>query len=493
MDTTTLLIIIGVVVVIIGLIIFALAKQYRKVGPNEVLIISGGRKRTIEEDGERKKVGYRILIGGGGFVMPFTETAQVLPLETYSITIKTPEVLTRQGVNIIAEASAQVKVASNEKSIRRAAEQFLGRGSAAIKEVSEHILEGYVRSALGAMTVEEVYQNRDSFADQVRKNAETDFDRMGLELISFNLGDISDTQGYLDALGQPRISQVKRDAAVAQAETEKDTTIKSALARKEGDVVRFQVETDISSASRDFELKKAEFQGEINTRKAQSDAAYDLERHKQAAGLKKAEYEARLVEKEASIKVEEQEIKRRELELESSVKKPTMARRFQVETEAEAEKFRLSAEAEGRAAAQKAEGLAEVEVKKAAGISRVEYTRKLGEAEADAMNAKANAFKSYNEAAIYQMLMDKMPELAKAVAEPMSRIDKMIVIDGGEGTSGATRITRNVAEVLAQLPAVIESLTGTDLKKILGRAIEKSEKKQKTEKDIIKAPPESHE
>ncbi|NQU06362.1 MAG: flotillin [Calditrichaeota bacterium] len=478
MNTASLLIILGVIVVVIAIVILALAKQYRKVGPNEVLIISGGRRKKIEEDGETKMVGYRIFIGGGGFVMPFTESAQVLPLEIYSITIKTPEVLTKQGVHIIAEASAQIKVASNEKSIRNAAEQFLSSGSTGIKEVSGHILEGYVRSAIGAMTVEEVFQDRDGFADKVRDHAQSDFEKMGLELISFNLGDISDTQGYLAALGQPRIAQVKRDAAVAHAETEKDTIIKSALARKEGDVVRFQVETDISSASKDFELKKSEFQIDINTRKAKSDAAYDLERHKQAAYLKRAEYDARLVEKEASIKVEEQEIRRRELELEASVKRPAEARKFQVETEASAEKFRLASEAEGRASAHTSEGFAEVEVKKAAGISRIEYTRKLGVAEADAMTAKADAYKSYNDAAVTQMLMDKLPELARAVSEPMSRIEKMIVIDSGEGESGATRVTKPVAEVLAQLPAVIESLSGLDLKKILNKATESKDAKE---------------
>jgi len=284
----TLYIIIGVVVVIIGLIIFAYAKQYRKVGPNEVLIISGGRKRTVEEDGQKIQVGYRILIGGGGFVNPFTESAQVLPLETYTVSVKTPEVLTTKGVHIIAEAAAQVKVASNEKAIRRAAEQFLSTGAAGIKEVTEHILEGFIRSAVGSMTVEDIFQKRDAFAERVRKNSQNDFERMGLELLSFNLGDISDTQGYLEALGQPRIAQVKRDSAIAQAETERDTVIKSAQARQEGDVVRFEVETEIASASRDFELKKSEFQTDINTRKAKSDSAYDLERHKQAAELKRA-------------------------------------------------------------------------------------------------------------------------------------------------------------------------------------------------------------
>jgi len=474
MELTTLLIIIGVVVVILALIVFAMAKQYRKVGPNEVLIVSGGRKRTVEEtDGTVRKVGYRMHIGGGTFVLPFIETAETLPLETYTISIKTPEVLTKKGVHIVAEASAQVKVASSETMIRAAAEQFLARGAQAIKEVTEHILEGYIRNTVGSLTVEEIYQNRDQFAQTVRKEADPDLARMGLELLSFNLGDISDPEGYIKALGQPRIAQVKRDASVAQAEAERDTTIKTAQAQKEGDVVRYQVETEVASANRDFEIKRSEYQIGINKRKAQSDLAYELERNNLTAELKEAEYKVKLVEKEASIKVEEQEIKRRELELESSVNKPAEAHRHQVQVEADAEKYRLASEAEGRAIAQKAEGLAEVDVKRAAGISRIEYTRKFGEAEAEAMQAKADSYKSYNEAAIFQMYIDKMPELAKAISEPLSRIDKVVMV--GDGASGASKITGAVTDIMAQLPVALKALTGKNFMDMFGKGKDKKE------------------
>ncbi len=467
METTALLIIIGVVVVVIGLFIFAMAKQYKKVGPNEVLIVSGGRKRSVDVgDGTKRKVGYRLHIGGGTFVMPFIASAQVLPLETYTVTIKTPEVLTKQGVHIVAEASAQVKIASDVGSIRIAAEQFLGRGGAGIKEAAGHILEGYVRSTLGSMIVEDIYQNRDGFARTVRTDAESDLKRMGLELLSFNLKDISDSQGYLTSLGQPRIAEVKRDAAIAEAEAEKDTVVRSAQARKEGDVVRYQVETEIASANKDYELKRAEFQMEINHHKAQADVAYDLEKHKQAAELKKAEYNTRLVEKESAIRIEEQEIKRRELELESSVRKPAEARRFQIQTEAEAEKFRLSVEAQGRADARRAEGEAEVEVKRQEGLSRIAYTKGLGIAEAEAMSAKAESFKNYNDAAMTQMIIDKMPELARAISEPLSKIDKITLI-GNNGTTGASQITQQVIDLMAQTPAAIEALTGIDVTKYL--------------------------
>jgi flotillin len=467
MEIKLLLIIIGAAVVVIGAIIYLFGKQYRNVGPNEVLIVAGGRSRWVTQgDGTRVKVGYRMQIGGGTFLNPFTENAQILPLETYSITIKTPEVLTRQGVHIIAEASAQVKVASNEDSIRKAAEQFLGRGASAIKEVTENILEGHIRSTLGALSVEEVYQNREDFNRKVRNASVADLERMGLELLAFTLKDISDTQGYLKALGQPRIAQVKREAAIAQAENDKETVIKTALAQKEGDIVRFQVEAELAAASRDFELQRAQFQAEINRQKAESDMTYDLERNRLSAALKKAEYETRFVEKESAIKVEELEIKRRELELESSVKKPAEARRFQIESEAEAEKHRLVLEAQGKAEAHKTEGLSAVEVKKAEGISRVEYTRNLGKAEADAMTAKAEAFKGYNEAATAQMFIEKMPELARAVAEPLAKVDKIVMV--GNGADGASKLTGQVAGVLAQIPEVVEAISGIDLKKVLG-------------------------
>jgi len=281
MTTTLLLIIIGAAVVIFGALITIYAKNYHNVGPNEVLIVAGGGKRWITQgDGNRVQVGYRMQIGGGTFLNPFTENAQTLPLETYTISIKTPEVLTREGVHIIAEASAQVKVASNEDSIRKAAEQFLGRGASAIKEVTENVVEGYVRSTLGSLSVEEVYQNRDDFNRKVRNAAAADLSSMGLELLAFNLKDISDTQGYLRAIGQPRIAQIKRDAAIAQAETDKETIIKTALAQKEGDIVRFQVEAELAAASRDFELQRSGFQAEINKQKAETDMMYDLERNR---------------------------------------------------------------------------------------------------------------------------------------------------------------------------------------------------------------------
>ncbi|MCU0644583.1 MAG: SPFH domain-containing protein [bacterium] len=457
LSTVNLLIIIGVVVVLAALFIIALAKQYRKVGPNEVLIISGGRMRKVTDpDGTVRKIGYRMSVGGGTFVKPFIEQVQVLPLEIYTLNIKTPEVLTSQGVHIIAEATAQVKISSEENSVRQAAEQFLSSGGQGIKDVSYSVLEGYMRAVLGAMTVEEVYQNREQFSAKVIQNSQKDFARMGLEILSFALKDISDTQGYLAALGQPQIAQVKMNAAIAQAETDKEASIKAAQARKDGDIAKLKAEVEIARANRDFESQRAQFQADINQKRAVADFSYDLEKFRLSQQIKKEESQVKLIEKQQAIKIEELEILRKEKELDSSIKKAADAKKYQSQAEAEAESFRIEAEAKAKVEAQKLEGMAEAELIKAKGA-----------AEAEAMKQKAESWKDYNEAAVYKMVIDALPELARAVSEPLSRIDKIVMVGGSDGSVGISKLTEQVAQVLAQLPTVVESLSGVDLKKLL--------------------------
>lgn len=482
-----LFIILGVVIVVaVALYYFANAAMYKKVGPNEVLIISGGKRRKVTDpDGSAKEIGYRYVVGGGAFVNPVKESAQVLPLEIYTIKIKTPEVLTAKGIHIIAEATAQVKIASDDFSIRQAAEQFLSTGASGIKDVSEHILEGYMRVVLGHMSVEDLYQNRDKYNDQVSKEANDDFQRMGLTLLSFTLKDISDTQGYLNALGKPQIAEVKRDAQIAEAQAEKDTIIQSAAARKDSDIAKFKAEEGIAEANRDYELKRVQYQAEVNREKARSDIAYEMERQKMMVESKKAEFAVKLLEKNEAIKLEEAEIIRKEKELESSIKKNAEAHKFQVEKESEAAALKIKMEAEAKAEALKLEGMADIEITKQRGISKIAFQRNLGLAESEVekakgeiaafvMQKKAEAFASYNDAAIYQMLIEKMPELAKAVAEPLSQVDKIVMV--GEGADGASKLTGQVGKILAQLPAVVEGLTGADLTKLFDKLQKKEEK-----------------
>jgi flotillin len=461
------LILIGIIVVVIGLIVFILAKQYRKVGPNEVLIISGGRKRTvIEPDGTKRKIGYRYRLGGGTFVIPFFETVDILPMDVITLGIKTPEVLTHSGVPIMAEATAQVRVDSSDHSIRLAAEQFLGLGKEGIKDVSMTILEGKMREVMGTMTVEEIFRGRHEFSDKVTEVTQSDFLRMGLSMISFALKDISDTQGYLDALSKPQVAAARRDAAIAEAETEKEAAIKSSEARKEGEVARLAAEALIAKAEWENEAKKATSQVEVNQKKAQADYAYELERFRLSQEIKKEEAKVKLIEKEEAIKIEELEISRREKELDSTVIKPADARKQQIKAEAEAEEYRIQAEAKGKAEAIKLEGVAEAEKIKHKGL-----------AEAEAMLKKSQAWERYNQAAIMENYFNILPDLAKAVSEPLSRIDKIVLVGGDKGT-GSSKITSQVAEILAQMPEVVKSLTGVDLKKYLKEKLTPEEKEE---------------
>jgi flotillin len=449
------IVLLGAIAVVLVLFFIALSKQYRKVGPNEVLIISGGRRRTVDlPDGTKKKIGYRMSIGGGAFVMPFTERADILPLEVFTLNIEIQDGLTAKGIELRAVGQAQIKVKSDDRSIMMAAEQFLSKGLNGMKEISQQVLEGNMRGVLGSLTVEDIYTKRDDFSDKVMDQSKKSFEAMGLQILSFSLKEISDSQGYIAALGVPHIARVKGEADIARAEADKEAVIKSAQARKEGDIAKFKAEAEVAKASRDYEIERAGHQAAINEKRASADAAYDLERLKMSQKLKKEEYEVRIIEKDQSIKLEEKEIVRKEKELEATIKKAADAMKYQTEIEAEAESVRLGTQAKGKGLAIKHEGMARAEVIEAQ-----------GNAEAKAMEKKAEAWSKYNEAAVYKMFIDVLPDLAKAVSEPLSKVEKIIMV--GNGSDGASRLTGQVAGVMAQLPEVVKNLSGVDLVKLM--------------------------
>lgn len=449
-------IIVGAVVVVIVFVVALWAMNYRKVPPSQVLVISGRTSVVTDADGRRRKVGYRLQVGGGTFVMPLVEAVDTLPIEVFSVSVRCPEVLTAQGVMIAAEAYAQVKAASDEPLVHRAVENFLSKGASGITSVAQEVIEGHMRASLGRMAVEEIYTERDAFAENVRAAVLPDFERLGLELLSFSLKDISDSQGYLEALGARRIAEVKRDAALAQAEMERDSLITAAEYRKQGDIARLQAEAELAGATRDFEVQRAEFQVSVNVKRAQADIAYDLERTTLSEALKRQEYAVKLTEKELAGKVEEQEILRREKELEATIKRPAEAMHYQAKLEADTDAYRKELDAKGKAAGIRLIGIAEAEAMTVQ-----------GKAEADAMSEKAAAWKQYGDAALAEMVIRQLPELARAVSEPLSKVDKIVMVGDG---SGASKLTGQVAAVMAQLPTVVESLTGVKLNEILARA-----------------------
>ncbi|HWD20208.1 MAG TPA: SPFH domain-containing protein [Verrucomicrobiae bacterium] len=475
-----MLIVAVVGIVLVVFIYMALwASRYTKVGPNQVLIISGIKRNYVEADGSGITRGFRIVKGGGAFVLPLFEKVDVLSLELLTIDVQTPEVYTSKGVPVKVDGVAQIKIRGDDVSIATASEQVLSKSIDDIKSVATQTLEGHLRAILGTMTVEDIYQNRDAFASKVQEVAAGDMANMGMGIVSFTIRDIRDGQGYLDALGKPRIAQVKRDAVIAQAEADRDAMIRSAQATQAGQEAKFAADTKIAESQRDYQMSVAAYQASVNLKKAEADLAYDLQKFKTGQLVKAEEVQVSIVEKQKQIELQQQEILRKQRELEANVQKPADAERYRVETLATATKYQLETEAEGAAAAAKAKGFAQADVAKASGLAEAEANKARGLAEAaiieaqgaataDAMKLKAESFKLYNEAAVIEMIVRILPEVAGKVSEPLSKTEKIVIINSGNGPGGgASKMTGDVTQIISQLPPVIESLTGIKFEKLL--------------------------
>src|SRR5476651_2083822 len=408
-EVPTLNIVIGVGAILFVFFVFVIiwASRYTKVGPNQVLVVSGRKHRLIEADGTTREVGFRVVKGGGVFVWPVLEKVDILSLELLTIDVQTPEVYTSKGVPVKVDGVAQTKVKGDDVSIATAAEQFLSKGVEDIKNIAMQTLEGHLRAILGTMTVEEIYQNRDAFASKVQEVAAGDMANMGLTIVSFTIRDIRDTQGY-------------RDAA-----------IRTAQASQAGQEAKFAADSKIAEAQRDFQMNVADYNASVNQKKAQSELAYDLQRFKTNQLVKAEEIQVSIIEKQKQIELQQQEILRRQRELEANIQKPADAERYRVETLANAKKFQLETEAAGAASATKATGfagadvvkatgLAEADANKARGLAQAEVIEAQGKATAEAMRLKAESFKQYNEAAVIEMIMRVMPEIAGKISEPRS-------------------------------------------------------------------------
>ncbi len=466
------------IVIVVFVFVGVWASRYTKVGPNEVLIVSGKQHRVVGPDGKLVIRGFRVVKGGGTFIMPVVEKADILSLELLTIDVQTPEVYTSKGVPVKVDGVAQIKVKGDDVSIATAAEQFLSKATDDIKSIAMQTLEGHLRAILGTMTVEEIYQNRDAFASKVQEVAAGDMANMGLSIVSFTIRDIRDTQGYLDALGKPRIAQVKRDAQIAQAEADRDAAIRTAQASQAGQEAKFAADSKIAEAQRDYQMNVADYNAAVNQKKAQSELAYDLQKFKTNQLVKAEEVQVAIVEKQKQIELQQQEILRRQRELEASVQKPADAERYKVETLASARKFQLETEAAGAAAATKATGFAQAEVvkvtgsaegdaNKARGLAEAAVIEAQGLATAEAMRKKAESFKEYNQAAIIQLIVDALPEIAGQISAPLAKTEKMVIISGGGPGGGASKLTGDVTTILSQLPPVLESLTGVKFEKLL--------------------------
>jgi flotillin len=425
-------IIAGSVLVALALIAFVVwAHQYTKAGPNEVLIISGRRVR-------KDRAGYRIVRGGGTYVRPFRERVQRLSLELMQFDVRTPETYTMHGVPLAIDGVCMVKIESSTEGIERAAEQFLSRGRDDIVRTAMQAVEGHMRSAVGGLSIEDIYRERQKLVAGVRKLAEPDLHAMGLQIISLTIRSISDKQGYLEALGRPRTAQVKRDAIRGEAQAE-----------REAKAARYEADLAIESSRRDYEVQRASFKAEGQRATAEADLAYELQQQVVRRQVRAAELDVEIAARKKEIEVMQAEVERRKRELEAQIIEPAAAQAREILAVAEARREELAAIGAGEADALRLKGLAE----------------------AEAMAAKARSWSSYNQAAITDRLLEILPSLASAVAAPLARTDKIVLIGGGaDGAgTGAAKITRDVTQVISELPAVVEALTGFKLEDLARR------------------------
>jgi flotillin len=373
--------------VLVGIILLMLlvvfVSKYQTAKPDEALIKSGsylGTKNVHKDDSGNK---LKIVRGGGAFVLPVFQRSNRLSLLSSKLDVSTPEVYTEQGVPVMADGTSIIKIGSSVEEIATAAEQFLGKTREELENEAREVLEGHLRSILGSMTVEEIYQNRDKFSQSVQEVASVDLAKMGLIIVSFTIKDVRDKNGYLDSLGKPRIAQVKRDAEIAEAEALKETRIKKAQAEKESQEAELGRQTEIAEATKEKELKLAAYKEEQDIAKAKADQAYNLESAVAQQKVVAQEMEVKVIERQKQIELEEKEITRREKQYDSEVKKKADADRYAKEqealamkakevAEAEAEKFRVEAMAEANAAQVRMDGQAKADAILAQGQAQAE-------------------------------------------------------------------------------------------------------------------------
>jgi flotillin len=429
---TTALIIVGSVLVALLVIAFAVwAHQYTKVGPNEVLIISG--RRGPRKDGRR---GYRVVRGGGTYVRPFRERVQRLSLELLQFDVRTQETYTTHGVPVQIDGVCMVKIDSSDVGIERAAEQFLSRGREDIVRTAMQAVEGHMRAAVGGLSIEDIYRERQKLVAAVRELAGPDIERMGLQIVSLTVRNIADKQGYLEALGRPRTAQVKRDAIRGEA-----------VAEREARAARYEADLSIEASRRDYETQRAAFKAEGQQAAAEADLSYELQQAITRQRVRAEELGIEIVERQKRIELMQAEVERRKRELEAEIVEPAVAKAREIEAHAEAHREETAALGAGEADALRLKGLAE----------------------AEAMAAKARSWGDYNQAAITDRVLEVLPELASAVSAPLAQTDRIVMIGGNGSTPGASKITRDVTQVVAELPSLLEALTGVKLEDMAKR------------------------
>src|SRR6476660_7086487 len=451
-------VVVGLMVLAIALLSSFMASLYRKAGPHEALIVYGFR-------------GTRIVKGHGTVIFPMVEMFHQLSLELMSFDVAPMQDLyTRQGVAVTVEAVAQIKVKSDLESILTSAEQFLTKTADQRESLIRLVMEGHLRGIIGQLTVEQIVKEPEMVGERMRSTCADDMTKMGLEVVSFTIKEVRDKNEYIVNMGRPDVARIKRDADVAAADADRDTAIKRAEAQRAAAIAKAQADqervlaetlsqTKQAEATRDLEIKRAQYLETTKRQQAQADKAYEIQANVMQQQVIAESVRVQQIEREQQIKVQDAEILRREKELIATVLKQAEVERQRISVLAEAEKSRLTIAAEGEAAATRMRGEAEADI-----------IFKKGDTEARAMNVKAEAFQECNQDAVIDRLLTSLPEIVQAIASPLNKVDKITIVSTGNGSSsGLHKLTGDMTEIAAQVPALFEALSGTPMSELLSK------------------------
>lgn len=476
LSTTTI-----VTVVVVVLIIILLCMGYVKAPPDMAFIISGIKKKS------------KIVIGKASIRIPFFERLDKLNLRLIPIDVKTSNAVpTADYININVDATVNVKISNEPEKLRLAAENFLNKNTEYIAGVAREVLEGNVREIVGKMKLEEMVSDRQKFATLVKENAEPDLAAMGLDIISFNVQNFVDGNEVIENLGIDNIVKIKKAAAIARAESERDIKVAQASADKESNDAAVAAQTEIAKKQNELAIKKSELQMEADTKKAMADAAYEIQKEEQRKTIEVTTANADIAKQEREIELKQKEVAVKEQALEAEVKKQAEAdkyaaqqkadaalyqrqkeaeaRQFEIQHAAEAKQFEAQRDAEARKAQAEADRYSkeqEAEGIRAVGEAEAKAIQAKGLAEAEAMEKKAEAYAKYNKAAVAEMMIKVLPDVAGKIAEPLSQIDKITIIGGDGGNNGVDQIAGNVPAVMAKLFESMKEATGIDLADIV--------------------------
>lgn len=468
---TELLLMIIPIAVIIVLLIIVITQGYVKAPPDHAFIISGLRKEP------------RVLIGRAGFKIPFFEQLDKLYLGQITVDIKTDEYIpTNDFINVMVDAVAKIRVADDPQQMKLAMRNFLNKEPAKIAADLQDSLQGNMREIIGTLTLRAINTDRDSFSDQVMAKASKDMEKLGIDILSCNIQNVTDEHGLIQDLGMDNTAKIRKDASIAKAEAERDIAIAQAAADNSANDARVIAETEIAQKNNELAIKKAELQTQSDTKKAEADAAYEIQKQEQEKTIQTATVNAQIAKAEREAELRKQEVLVQQQALEAEINKKADADRYAIEQaaaadlnkrqrEAEAKKYEQEKEAEAKKAqaeAQKYAMLQEAEGIRAKGEAEAAAIQAKALAEAEGMEKKAEAYQKYNQAAMAEMMINVLPEIAGKIAEPLSQIDKITIIGSGSGSdNGIGSLAGNVPVVMAKLFESMKDATGIDLAEIM--------------------------